>query len=376
MARVLYIHGTTRPGGAWHSLTDILLNLDGTRFEPVLACSKPPAVNGLQDNVPIVQVRMPMWRKGKNLPRIPVAIRGLRAALRRNRIDLVHANSIWDVPYAVWAARGPKLPVIAHIRTEVDARVLAKYMIRKADAVVATSSKIARAVSEAVGAGVKVYLLPNGVDLGRYDPGACDGRRVRSEHGLSPDETVFGIIGRIDRLKGHEDLVAAFAAVVARIPSAKLMVVGDSFGKGSEFKEQLFSYVQALGLGENVIFAGYRTEVAPYLAAIDVLVVPSKKEGFGRSAVEAMAMAKPVIAYASGGLDETVRDGKTGLLVAKGDVAGLSARMLELAGDTEMRQRLGRAGRKVVEEHYELGKIIQKLEAIYSQVLGESAGTV
>lgn len=373
LSRVLYVQGTTRPGGAWESLRDIVFGLECDRFEPIVACSKAPAWRNPSDKVKTVVVKMPMFRKGKSFLFIPLAVRGLRAAIRAFCVSLVHANSLWDAPYALRAARRFKIPVVVHVRTEIDRDKARKYSLHKVNAVISTSRSGVETLSGFDSLVSRVFYLPNGVDLNRFNP-SIPGQRTRRKCGIDDDTVVFGAVGRIDRLKGLDILVSAFARVAESVKQTKLLIVGEAEGKSRSFKKNLLRMVECLHLSERVVFAGHQNDPVPYLAAMDVLVMPSRTEGFGRSAVEAMAMAKPVIASDVGALPEIVSNGQTGYNFHDGDVDALAYRMKELASDEQKRATLGLKARALAEERFDLKEMLSRLQNIYGALLNGSEG--
>ncbi len=371
MSKVLYVQGTTRPGGAWKSLRDIVYGLDRDCFELIVACSKAPAWGGSRDEVETVVIKMPMFRKGKSLPRIPLAVRRLRQVVRSYGISLVHANGVWDAPYALWAAKPLKIPVVVHVRTEIDRDKARKYSLDEADVAVSTSRAAVEVLSGFESLTGRVFYLPNGIDLTRFSP-AISGGETRQRHGIGSDAVVFGAVGRIDRLKGLDLLVSAFARVAEGAERARLLIVGEAKGKGISFKEDLLEMIEKLRLSERVVFAGHQDDPAPYLAAMDILVMPSKTQGFEHSAVEAMAMAKPVIASDVGALPEIVLDELTGYVFPDGDARALADRMKELAASEQKRAAFGRAGRSFAEGRFDLSTMISRLQSIYSVLLKRS----
>jgi len=371
VVRVLYISGTSRPGGAWESLRDIVFGLERGRFEPVVACSGEPAWHGSRDGVDVVSIKMPMFRKGKSILHIPLAIGRLRRAVRSYQVSLLHANSVWDVPYALWAAKPVVAPVVAHVRTEIDRDKARKYGLHKSDAAICTSGRAVDVLSGFESLTGRVFYVPNGVDLQRFARTTPRGES-RRRFGLDDSAVVFGAVGRIDRLKGLDLLVEAFSRIAGVLERARLLIVGDARGKGSSFEDELRRMVEQLGLSKRVIFAGHQDDPVPSFAALDVLVMPSRTEGFGRSAVEAMAMAKPVIASDVGALPEIVDDGHSGYVVPDGDVDGLASRMSELAVDCQKREAFGRAGRAMAEARFDLKTMLRRLQSIYDVLLGGS----
>ena len=227
MDKILYLTGITRPGGAWESLRDILTTLDRGAFEPLLACSAAPAWSKIREEVRDLRIRMPMWRKRKNILRIPFAVARLRKAVASEHVTVVHANSIWDIPYALWAARPFRVPVVAHIRTEIDRKKARKYRVGRVDAAIATLSKCIEVLKSFSRLESRVHYVPNGANLERFDP-SISGETVRHKYGFDSKTVVFGAFGRIDRTKGLDVLISAFSEVARKVGRAKLLLVGDS----------------------------------------------------------------------------------------------------------------------------------------------------
>jgi len=136
-----------------------------------------------------------------------------------------------------------------------------------------------------------------------------------------------------------------------------------------EYRKRLENLRKELGLNENVIFAGNREDIPQILADIDIFVLSSVSEGFGRSAAEAMACAKPVVATKVGGVPEVVDDGITGSLVLPKNPNALAEAIITLLQNKEKAQRMGQAGRKRVEKMFSLQKNIRQTEEIYEEIL-------
>ena len=144
---------------------------------------------------------------------------------------------------------------------------------------------------------------------------------VRAALGIAPDAPVVGTVGRLAEVKQQGVLIRAFAQVLPAFPAARLLLVGDG-----PLRAELEGLAGSLGLGGAVLFAGYQSNPERYLAAMDVFVLPSRAEAMPLVIPEAWAAGRPVVASRVGGIPELIADGKTGLLVAPGDVDGLAAR--------------------------------------------------
>jgi glycosyltransferase involved in cell wall biosynthesis len=158
--------------------------------------------------------------------------------------------------------------------------------------------------------------------------------------------------GRIDPSKGHVPLLDAFARVRRDLPDARLLVCGTSTTRDG-YDHQVQAHARAVGVAEQVVFAGSRADLPSIFAGADVMCLPTEGEPFGLVFLEAMAAGLPTVAYRSGGVPEIVRDGETGYLVEVGDVPGLAARLTQLLGDPKLAAQLGAAGKARALTHFE-----------------------
>jgi glycosyltransferase involved in cell wall biosynthesis len=223
----------------------------------------------------------------------------------------------------------------------------------------------------------RVYHVLNALDLtnSRWDP-ATDGSGVRAELGIAPDAPVIGIVSRLFLWKGHTYLVQAMRRIAEQVPAARLVIVGDddlrAHPNGTSYLAELKALVGQLGLQQQVIFTPFRTDVPAVMAAFDVFAMPSWDEPFGMVYVEAMAMKRPVVAWAMGGALEVVADGETGFLPATGDVDGLTDALLTLIRDPDLRRRMGEAGRRRAERQFNPRRMCADMVEVYRDVLGEA----
>ena len=191
----------------------------------------------------------------------------------------------------------------------------------------------------------KVAVVYNGIEVERFDP-AQDGAPFRGQHGIPREAPVAGIVGRLRPWKGQDRFLRMAAEVVRAVPEAHFLVVGgEIFGVEDEYAAELRTLAADLGLAGRVTFTEQVDDVRPALAAMDVFVHAGDPEPFGLVNIEAMAMARPVVAFSHGALPEIVRAGETGILVAPGDEAVLAERVIILLRDREMRRVMGQAGR-------------------------------
>ena len=223
----------------------------------------------------------------------------------------------------------------------------------------------------------RVVLIPNGVDLSRYDhQEACC--TLPEEYGFPAGSPMVGVVGRLESEKGQTTLVEAWPLVLAAVPAARLLIVGEG-----SCREALEAQADALGLlgdpvaapeggvgtrharpNAKIVFTGRREDVPAVTAALDVAVLPSYREAQGLVILEAMALSRPVVASNVGGIPEMITDGVTGLLVPPHDPPALAAAIVRLLTDHPMADMMARAAHDLVHERYcieVMGAAIQDL---------------
>ncbi len=191
--------------------------------------------------------------------------------------------------------------------------------------------------------------------------------QLRAKLGLARDDIVIGKIARLFKLKGHEDLLAVAPELVRRCPQIKFLFVGDGPWRG-----RFESRVRELGLDKHVVFAGLvPPDAVPSLVGImDLLVHLSLREGLPRAVAQALAAGRPVIAYDCDGAREVCLESETGFLLQPGDLSGLRDRLLRLAQDSGLRQRLGGRGQQYVRERFSVQRMVDDLHQLYLRLAG------
>ena len=349
-------------GGGELSMLDLLRGLDRRRWAPALVVPEDGAVavRGRGLGLPIHVVPLPTLRRpGYDMVR---SVRTLGRLARTTGAALIHANGSRAMIYAGLAGRSTGRPAIWHVRIAESDGVVDRALYALATGVIATSGAVTRRFGKAG----KVRLVPNGIDLARFTPRAPS-PSLRAGLGVPPSSPVVLSIGRFVAEKGHRHLLEA-AARIERTRAVHWVLVG-----AGELEEPLRRQARGLGLESQVHFIGWRDDVPDVLAVGDVFVLPSENEGFGRVVVEAMAMARAVVATAVGGVPEIVRDGETGILVPPAAPAALADAVRSLLDDPARAARLGAAGRARAESRFSLTAHVDAVERVYAEVLGGHA---
>jgi len=204
-----------------------------------------------------------------------------------------------------------------------------------------------------------------GVDLDRYSPGA-DTLAAKTALGIPAQAPVVGMVGRLAPEKGHADYFRAAVLVRKHLPQARFLVVGPA---EPQCVAELRALAASLGLEEAVVFTGERVDLPPVYAAMDVVCLPSHREGLPGVLMEAAAMAKPVVATNIRGCRDVVTDGVTGLLVPPHDPEALARALLQVLRDADLARRMGQAARVRAETVYDQRRVFAQVEGEYRRRL-------
>lgn len=187
---------------------------------------------------------------------------------------------------------------------------------------------------------------------------------LKTQVGIPEGDVVFGFVGRFVPVKDLPMLVNAFALVRRRIPAAWLLMVGD----GPE-RARVAALCGLLGVGDRVVFTGWRHDMAAVYGALDIGVLASRQEGTPLALIEAMAAGRPVVSTAAGGVADVVAHGRTGLLVPPGNVAAMAEAMALLASDAALRARFGADARREIDERFGVDRAVTAMVSLYSSLL-------
>jgi glycosyltransferase involved in cell wall biosynthesis len=220
-------------------------------------------------------------------------------------------------------------------------------------------------LARGIGRPEQYVSVPSGVPTERLRASAPPRAEARRHLGLDPSAFVVAGIGRLIHIKGFDLAVRALPRVSAANPTTRLLLVGD----GPE-RPALEALARTLGIGDRVRMTGASPDIAPHLAAADAVVVPSRNEGMGRVLVEAMALGRPVVATAVGGIPAVIADAECGRLIPPDDAEALADALVELGRDAGLRRKLGEGGRQRAEA-FSTTVADQKLLSVYAALSRE-----
>ncbi|MCX6026771.1 MAG: glycosyltransferase family 4 protein [Chloroflexi bacterium] len=312
----------------------------------------------------------------------PFVVRRLRRAMGELEqrgpggapFDLLHAHLPHGEVYGAQMARAiPRMHFL--ITRHSDDRFRRSRLLRpvfaptlqRAERIIAISHAVARSIMALEGMPpAKIEVVHYGL-AGRAFAGTARRGSLRAELGLN-DEPLIGFVGRMVTEKGVDVLLRAFAEVVRDIPRAHLALAGDGRLMG-----EMRARAGSLGLA-SAHFLGWRGDIASFMADVDVLAVPSRSEGFGLVVLQAMALARPVVASRVTALPEVVESGQTGTLVPPDDPASLARALTEILQSADRGAALGRAGRNRLEREFTLERMASHTAQVYREVCQPSSG--
>ena len=377
MPSILYVDHAEGVGGAEQLLLLILKHLDHNRWQPHLACPPGPfAAAAMAQGTPVHLVPLPRLRRSA---RFPLDWQGVARSLARLARDLdvalLHANTVRAAIYTAPAAKLTQRPFLWHMhdfwlgenrpdRSAPDR--WGKQLLCGLSAQVIANS---RAVANNLPCSDQVTVIHNGIETDWFEQ-ETDGEAFRRQYNIPEGVPVVGMVGRLRPWKGQEAFLHAAARIKQALPTTHFLVVGGNpFQTDGDYANRLRTLTATLGASDQVIFTGQLPDVRPALAAMDVFVHPGQPEPFGLVNIEAMAMAKPIVAFAHGALPEIIVNGETGLLVLPGDEQGMVQALAKLLDEPQLAIEMGEAGRERVEQHFTIQQTVRGIEQVYAQAL-------
>jgi len=298
----------------------------------------------------------------------PVTLPAMLRVVDSKQIDILHMHGYGATTFGRMVGALRRIPTILHEHANLTDT---PWFQKVADAALAPYTDIALAVSKSTAefvirarrvppARVKVVYL--GVPLAEFSRPRTpqETAEARQELGLAPEDFVIGTVTRLHESKGNVHLVDAAARVVAARKSARFVVVGEG-----PLLPDLQAQAARLGLGDRVIFAGFRRDVAGTLAAFDLSVFPSLWEGTPLTGFEALAAGKPIVATDADGLLDILVDGTTAAIVPKGNPAALADKIIWAMDHADERVRLAAAAQATGRE-YDIDVFVRKMERLYT----------
>lgn len=387
---VLYLSHTSTISGAEHSLLELLSALPAG-IEPTLACPHGELMaEAGKLGVPLLALsplelgfRLDLRRTPRGLAQAARAALAVVRIGRRPHWSLVHANSVRAGLVAVPLARLGGPPLVVHVRDALPpsrAGMLARRAVTGSAALVLANSRYTARNFAGRDDADGVRTVYNSVDLARFSPRVISREQARARLGLGPSAPALGLIAQITPWKGQETAIRLLGHLHSEQPEAQLLLVGvPRFATGAEsydneaYARLLRQLAIDLGIPDSVRFLGHRGDVPEILRALDLLLVPSWEEPFGRTVIEAMAMEVPVLATSVGGPAEVIAHGEDGLLLPPRDPARWASAAADLLATPARRAEMGVRGRRKAVERFSREAHVEAVRSAYALALERSS---
>ncbi len=364
---ILHTIETAGPGGAETVVLNLASQLDRSRFRSVVLLTREDWLSQRlrERDVPTFFVDSRAWYD----LRLPL---GMARLIRKEKVDLIHSHLPGQNFYSCVVGRltGCKTIATYHGAIELSrsrglrGAIQLGWVRRSADAVVVVCDHIGQMLRNAAFPAEKIVRIYNGISVDKFQVPA-DGR-LRRELALRNGAKLVGMVANLRETKGYEFFIQAARKVSDTMPETRFVAVGDM---DPVIAKPLLGSIERLGLQDRFIFLGFRSDVPEILSDLDVFVLCSVSEGFPLVMLEAMAAAKPVVVTRSGGPQEIVEDGCTGVLVPPADPGALAEKICELLANPERAAALARTARAKVESTFTLEKMIRDYECLYERLM-------
>ena len=375
MKSVLLLHTSSDLYGAGRIFLNTILMLRARGYNTIVALTGDgPLVDELRTNgISVEKIKLGILRRKYMNPLGLVnriwytigAIWKLRSLIRREQVDIVFSNAC-GIYAGSLAAKMTGTKHVFHVHEIIEqpkwfASVTGAFMKRFSDRVIVVSEAVRQAWQPPM-PGYQIDLVYNGLDYTRFINGALN---LRAELGIGADVVIIGMIGRVHFWKGQSYFLEIASELKRMCGNVKFLMVGDAYPGYEYLYDEIKDRKQSLGLEEDVIDLGFRSDTPRVFQTLDIFVLPSiLPDPLPTVILEAMASAKPVVATSHGGALEMVVDGETGFHMPINDPKPAAELVGRLVKDRELRAQMGNAGRKRVLSSFSKEKYEEKMMRI------------
>lgn len=326
-------------------------------------------------------IELDSMRRAIGISKDPKSYIELVRLLKKIRPDVVHTHSSKAGIVGRWAAWHARVPVIIHTIhglafTASTSRVVNTFY-RLAEKVTAPISTrivcVADAMAEqslagGIGKRPQYITVYSGMDTAPFLQPPVSPEQVRKSLGIAPEHVIVGTVARLFELKGHDDLIDIAPDLCAKYPQLRFMWVGDG-----NLRERFQRQIRQMRLTDRFIMTGLvpPSRIPELMGAMDIVVHPSRREGLARALAQGSLAGKPVVTYDIDGNREALRPGITGFLIKPFEITGLRHSLEQLLSDPVRRKTMGAAGREFVVERFDTRRMVDALERLYAQCLGQ-----
>jgi glycosyltransferase involved in cell wall biosynthesis len=299
------------------------------------------------------------------------AIFNLIKFLKRNKINIIHANGSRVCFYASIAGKVLGIPTIWHVRETVKDLYWYDCILGiLSSKIICVSKSVQRDRFTRYGKLInnKISIIYNGVDTKIFQKDKLSRKKIRENLGLK-NQILFGIVGNFVPLKGHNYFLKGFADARSRNLdlNAKILLIGRTID--DDYYKSLIGLIEQLNIKGDIIFKPYCSKIQEILSALDVFALPSIREGFNRSILEAMSCGLPIIATKINAIEEAIINKKNGLLFDSMNINKISKAIIKVYRNEAMRYEMGMCNRLTVDKNFNLFSHVKDIELFYSKIV-------
>jgi len=371
--KILFVIDGLQFGGGERVFAQLINGLSIEKYELFLACKPNKVLYQAIRNKSVKTIPLDFSKQFN-----PHLIFKLTRLINKNNIDIVHGQGTRAEFYARVATRlTGKAKYVATIAMPVEGfdvspfkkriyRFFDRLSEKYVDRFIVVSDVLKNKLVQDRGIpSEKVVRIYNGIEVNEYSPQNLNKYRdkIRKEFNLNNSDVLIGAIGRLVWQKGFEYLIQAIPQLQRRFPDVKVLIVGEG-----PLRKQLEALSRELGVQDQIILTGFRNDIKEILCTIDILLIPSLLEGFPMIILEAMAMARPIIATEIDGITEQILDNKTGFLIPPQDSNSISKTLINLILDDELCNKIGLNAREITQNEFSLSKMLTQTNEVYQSL--------
>lgn len=349
---------------------DICRFLNRDKFQPIIVALRD---RGATDNLPLVNEAKKYRLSAETIflkhPFDLAAISKLKELLEQYKVNILHCHEYKSDLIGFLATRKKKsVKLISTIHGYTGGSIKLKIyeyidrcILRYFDRIIAVSAFVEDLLRKA-GYSTKTLTISNAIDIEKFEI-EINKSIIKKKLNISDKTLVIGTIGRLSPEKGHYYFLKAAKEVIKEHPNTIFLIIGDG-----PSKRRLERFVSKAAMENNVIFTGFRNDISKLLSIIDIFVMPSIREAFGLSILEAMLAGKAIIATNVGGIPSIIKDKQNGILVNSRSSEVLAKAIIDLSKNENLRIELGREAKNYVKSKFSVGEMVKNYENIYLEV--------
>lgn len=293
--------------------------------------------------------------------------------IKQNQFNLIHANDLNSSQFSILAAKLANIKSVVHIRDPYLSKNL-KWMnviiLNMANRIIAISKDVKK---ELIKKGIydkKISVVYNAIELSKENNIDYNFKtKLRQEILGYKEDHLIGICGRIAPVKGHDYFFRAVPDILKKFESTRVLVVGEDPSEKKDFLRKIMKIAFDLKINDNISFLGFRNDMQTIMKCLDILIVPSLAEPFGRVVIEGMAAKTPIIATSVGGIPEIIDNGINGILIPPMDERAIATAAIDLLSNRSYAMELVKNAEKKVEENFLVEIQLSKIEKIYNKLI-------